>query len=489
MTSMNGFKALKLENFQSHTNTMVEFAPSGGLLVLVGGSDSGKTSIIRGLRWLLFNVPSGDDFIRVGATFARVTLELESGQTVIRERTKGGVNRYKVLTPNENENEPSVFEGFGHDVPLEIRTVTGVSTVQVGDISLNLNIADQLQGPFLGSSISSGARAKVLGKLAGTEEIDYAGKELGTDLYRRNQDVKRLGSELATLNDRIEEYGWLSEYKQRIDDLTEIVAKVKVAQERRDKLSGLNGKLADIEGNLLDCETVLWRWQCLLDVEYEVGRTVKARERGVKVLLQKGRLETLHREIGVCQHVVDRWQDVESADSIVKAADIAIWRRRYIEHNKQQVLTADLATQEAQQSIARLSGLGEAHDLATTIQGLSERRRSLCSLNKALIGGLERIDEAQKALKRWVGVDEAERVVGQINAAISRRSILFCHGDMMKRFVGNVEQQARHVVLWESRVAELASAYRDELVNIGQCPTCGSVVSPKTLSERLKEAR
>jgi len=55
-------KYLQIQNFQSHKDSLLEFDP--GVNVIVGSSDSGKTAVIRALRWLVWNRPSGDAFRR-----------------------------------------------------------------------------------------------------------------------------------------------------------------------------------------------------------------------------------------------------------------------------------------------------------------------------------------------------------------------------------------------------------------------------------------
>ncbi len=89
--SMNSIEAVRLENFQSHLDTYIEL--DKGLNVLVGQSDSGKTAILRGVRWVLFNQPRGTDFIRVGADFVRATVFFSDGTAIVRERT-ASKNRY-----------------------------------------------------------------------------------------------------------------------------------------------------------------------------------------------------------------------------------------------------------------------------------------------------------------------------------------------------------------------------------------------------------
>ncbi|GAF15365.1 DNA double-strand break repair Rad50 ATPase [Bacillus sp. JCM 19045] len=96
-----------MENFQSHQDTSIQF--DQGLNVIVGQSDSGKTAVLRGLRWALFNLPRGTDFLKVGADFVRVTVTLTNGTKIVRERTSSK-NRYKIQALEQDE---LVLEGFG----------------------------------------------------------------------------------------------------------------------------------------------------------------------------------------------------------------------------------------------------------------------------------------------------------------------------------------------------------------------------------------
>jgi DNA repair exonuclease SbcCD ATPase subunit len=74
---MKYIKRLILENFQSHKYSEVDFA--AGLNVIVGPSDTGKSAVIRALKWVLYNEPSGDFFIREGETNCSVTIHISDG--------------------------------------------------------------------------------------------------------------------------------------------------------------------------------------------------------------------------------------------------------------------------------------------------------------------------------------------------------------------------------------------------------------------------
>src|SRR5690606_6404956 len=113
---------------------------------------------------------------------------------------------------------------------------TGVRTVRIAEQELEVNIARQLDPPFLGSGISGPARAKALGALAGVDVVDRASRALGTDLHRTRQEAKRLESEVQALQERLAEYEHLPKLAEALEDLKVISARVQAAQERREKL-------------------------------------------------------------------------------------------------------------------------------------------------------------------------------------------------------------------------------------------------------------
>ena len=52
-------KQLNIHNFQSHEDSSLNFTE--GVNVIIGASDSGKSAIIRALKFVVYNSPSGSD--------------------------------------------------------------------------------------------------------------------------------------------------------------------------------------------------------------------------------------------------------------------------------------------------------------------------------------------------------------------------------------------------------------------------------------------
>jgi len=247
---------IRVENFQSHVDSTIKLAPSGKVTAIRGATRNGKTAIFRAFRWIAYNIPPrqhNDGFIRADSR-ARVTVTMVDGRQVIREKGKS-VNRYIVRSADGKEQK---FEGFGISVPLEVQEILDVRPVTIGDTKLNLNLAEQLDTPFLGSkSMSSFTRAKVLGKLAGTEEVDFAAAQIKTDLYRRRAEEKTLIAQIKRQEENLAKYDYLENLGVTIGQVQELLLKVRADQERRDKLSSLNQNIKSVSLAITGTETTI----------------------------------------------------------------------------------------------------------------------------------------------------------------------------------------------------------------------------------------
>lgn len=429
---MSEIKKLTIENFQSHRKTELEPAPAGQLTVIVGPSDSGKTAIIRALKWLLYNRPQGDGFTRVGASFVRVALTTDKG-TVNRHRSSA-VNRYLIT----GEMLPPVpLEGFGNDVPLEVQEITGVRQTMIGDMPLNLNLAEQLDGPFLGSSISDPVRARILGKLAGTEEVDFANKQLGTDLYRRNQDLKRADEEAQRLQGQLEQFEHLPRLREMVAELGQVIEQACAGMNRSRALKSLSVALRDREAQAE-------RWRGILT----------------------------------------RLAGVDEAEELYKQAGGKAIRRQLLDNMGARWRIADGDCKRLTQQLEALEDLVALDGLCRSAAEGYERLKRLndiYALLRITKDWKREVEEARDRLTQMIGPAEADykkaaeliqrlRPLDVKSAAYAGQGLkLTCARDMIVRY--------------EKEVARYTGAYRDALLAAGQCPTCGGQIDPEKLKE------
>ncbi len=473
---MNDIKRVIIENFQSHKKTIVEFAPNGQLTVVIGPSDTGKTAIIRALRWVLNNAPQGIDFIRAGCTFARVSIEYQSGHIVIRERS-ASKNQYKIIAPNTAREAPEVFEGFGIDVPLEIRKITGVQPVTIGDLELNLNLAEQLDGPFLGKSVSAGTRAKVLGKLAGTEEIDQAGKTLGTDLFHRNQDKTDLTAELADLETAISGYDYLPVMAQKIAQLEQLAETIRSGQERYEKLIALKNNYVVLSQNISSCNQTLTKWAQVETAESVMIASRAAGEKSQNLQALKSRLKDNEAIVIDLQKVLSRFQNLDMAVDKTNQAENGLKTQSTLSINKSMWATVTIKIDAAKDLLRRYANLNQAADLSAELDKSKGSLTSLTLLKNQWNTIKNASNNAQITIEKFSNIDQAESLVASVANGMARKADLTLLSTRITSTLSSINQSREAESNWEQRTAEREVVYHNALMDCGVCPTCGTVLT------------
>lgn len=122
-------ESLYLRNFQCHEKLAVEF--SSGVTTFVGETGAGKSAILRALKWVLMNQPTGDDFIGDWrkAPYALAKIKLD-GRTILRKRGSGE-NYYRL--------DGRILKAFGTKVPSKIADVCNVGPI---------NFQNQIEPPL-----------------------------------------------------------------------------------------------------------------------------------------------------------------------------------------------------------------------------------------------------------------------------------------------------------------------------------------------------
>jgi len=194
-------KRIRIKNFQKHDKLDVEFSPN--TTTIVGSSDSGKSAVIRALRWACLNKPNGNSFIRHGEKSCKVRIEVDDSQIT---RTKGSSNSYKL-----NDIK---FEAFGTSVPDEIE-----DTLKLSD----LNFQCQHDTPFWFSE-SAGQVSKNLNQIIDLSIIDKTLSEVASLVRKCKADVDATDRALQASQEQLNELEWTKDAAKefsRIENLSE----------------------------------------------------------------------------------------------------------------------------------------------------------------------------------------------------------------------------------------------------------------------------
>ena len=229
-------KKLSIQNFQSHKKSVLEFDP--GLNVIIGTSDSGKTAVVRALRWLISNRPSGDAFRSVWGGKTAVSVLLEGNDKIARVKDKAA-NQYFL--------DDMEFNAFGTAVPEEIVKALNMKEV---------NSQSQFDKPFLLTS-TSGEVASHFNKIANIDQIDISQKivekwvrEIANKIKTEKESITKLKHDLTAFDDLDKAEIELEILEESENDL------IRWLQDET-KLENLIQSLQDIESDIKQIEELL----------------------------------------------------------------------------------------------------------------------------------------------------------------------------------------------------------------------------------------
>jgi len=287
-----------LENFQSHDHTVIEFHPNYNCLVGIG--DSGKTSVIRALSFILFGVWDGS-WIRHGAKFCRLILITNNGIEIIREKGEG-INRYVVHQPGKEEQ---IYESFGIHVPQEIEQLLQIFRVQIDNKEfLNLNLSEQHDDLFLLKKPGS-YKAKVFGQLSGGHYLDHALRELNKDKRNLNAEKHLKETECLELEKELMNYENLNTEKEKLDALSERIHQVMRKMEFIQQVKQLSSRVST------------WKLQYTAEIEKE--------RKFAKINLDKGKnLDELVIKLNQLKLLKDKINEIIKNISVVSSTGLRI---------------------------------------------------------------------------------------------------------------------------------------------------------------------
>lgn len=333
---MNYIKKMTIENFQSHTNTELEFTP--GLNVIVGPSDQGKSAIIRALKWVLFNEPRGMEFITQGASTVRVFLEISNGYKVIRERSSSK-NRYVLVQPDETT---SVYEGFGNDVPEEIINAHGISKVVIDtDSDVSLNLGEQLEGPFLISQTGA-VRAKAIGRLTGVHVIDKAIRDCISDVKKENQTESRCRREIEDVENKLKSYEELETLNKSIKQREKSLSELESLLEKLNKLKRRQEMLKEANINIDKSKCFLDKLEKVNEAELNLYKLSEKKMLWERLIKLKKNYKFVESELKKQEDIIKNTHNIAVLNENISKLDDNIniktkldnLRKSYIEINK-----------------------------------------------------------------------------------------------------------------------------------------------------------
>lgn len=231
---------IDIQNFQSHKDSTLEFSP--GVNVIVGTSDSGKTAVIRALKWAVFNRPSGDEY---RSHWSNAKSETSVAITV----PDHTVLRLKSNPSNLYQLDNTDFNAFGTDVPKEIKDVLNINEI---------NLQQQLDSPFLlNKECTPGDVAHHFNKIAHLDQIDIGLKKIQSWENALSQTIKSDESTLKESIQKLTKYENLDKLEVRVEVLEQLEADASNIVKNIGKLKSIISNLSQIEQDITEANEFL----------------------------------------------------------------------------------------------------------------------------------------------------------------------------------------------------------------------------------------
>jgi hypothetical protein len=204
---------LYIKNFQRHAKSKIDLDQ---VTTIVGRSDSGKSAVIRALRWVMLNQPRGAEFVKHGEDDCAVRVVIDE-KDVVRRKTKKA-NEYEMLGRD--------FVAFGSNVPEPIADFLAVD---------ELNFQDQHDPPFW-LSLSAGEVSKRINEIVDLSIVDETLQRSKSRQKKAKDKVAAVQTNFEDIKKKCEDLEWTVECNEDLKEIKEF-------RERSNRLVNLVGTL------------------------------------------------------------------------------------------------------------------------------------------------------------------------------------------------------------------------------------------------------
>ena len=279
---------IEVWNFESHEHSVLEDL-SPGLNLLVGESNSGKTSIsARALKLVAYN-----DFnprsVRTGATHCVVQVDTDKGRVKVSRGPKH--NAWEVTKTGQSTQ---YFDKVGVNIIPEVAEIIGLNIVTLGDVKVPVNIMDQLESHFMlagvGDKDATGSmRAQIVDEISGLSGIESIIKDVSLDNTRFGREVKVIEKQMEVVRGQLypehplkEEEEVLTKADQELKDHRMMLALIDEGNDLVGKGSSVSQQIGDLNHRVSEIPNTVLALQELSRADELIDRVASA--------------ETLHRD-------------------------------------------------------------------------------------------------------------------------------------------------------------------------------------------------
>ena len=454
-----------LMNFQSHIDTVIGLDRTS-LNAFIGSSHSGKSAIIRAVKWVLYNEPKGNDMIYQGKTKCSVYLRLDNGIKITRYRTKSSTGGYKIL--DENTGVETEYTKFSNNIPVEVFNAHQMPKILIGKERVSINFGMQLDGPFMISNTGS-ERANFIGNITGADVIDEATAVAGTNIANLQRDISEYDKELDSLSSKLSNFDDLATQKEELLYLENLILEIKNLTDKNNALNNIYLNLSNIDSNILSATNILSTIPNL-DLINELIVTLD------ELLLSNINLNSLFTQYNSNLKTYDEYRgklekigDISSVVDIINIIDEQHSKLSLI--NSTHKLSIDI-NDNYKKAVTKINSIVDCSDLVAAIEiefskfskyeSLNIVSQNISTLeNSITIPNLCDFDIIRDSYNEYISVAEL----------LNKQSKIQEDKKLLTSKLDDIN----------SKINTSTLAYRDKLKKVGKCPICNSILKGNVL--------
>lgn len=463
---MKNWKGMYINNFQSHKDTKLEFAPT--ITTFVGPSDSGKTSIFRAIELIVKNEPKGTEYISVGESRMTAGLILEDGTEVVRERTKS-INRYNLHHP---DGTSLPLEGFGRDIPPDISEALDYYPVKVDtDMSIDLNFSKQLDGPFLLSS-DDFSKAKTIDALAKINVFNIALRNTNRKIKNIDTEIRNLDRDLDRLAEQMKQFEDLEQTEILLTELGEIIVRLENLEKTRDSYVSLNRQYQQVTDQIKENELLV----STLNGINEAGRLIDTMQLMISKKIMFTNLSTNMKrtahEISETEKILTEKEKIAELGRMTEELTNLHNRKNLLSNALRSYLDISNAISKGNAFVKALSPISGVEKLLAELTVAQSRRTSLVSVATQLTRLSKETAEQEQLVTSLSGIKEAEGLLASLQSSINRLSTLKNNKRQLDMLNKDILTGTAYCEESRSKIQLAKEEYSESLKNFKKCPVC-----------------
>ena len=239
-------KKVKLKYFESHQDTEVEFGQ--GLNLIIGPSNSGKSSLIRAISCCVANRWDKQQ-VRTGHTYCQAYVQTQKGW--VQCQRGQGINKWRVFDGKQIKD----YKSIGSGVPEQVPYILGMGQRNRGELKQLPNFMFQLQKHYMlsqidGKKATSNLVARMMDNAIGLGGMQDLIKNIATDLGKDKRNLTQVTSQISQIKSSILDESIFNTYQNNIEDCKRLLSEIKELEKMYENSGNLQFNLTKTKNEI-----------------------------------------------------------------------------------------------------------------------------------------------------------------------------------------------------------------------------------------------